>query len=31
MVYVRVEVTERTRATIDEGVHCKDLSCEDRL
>ena len=31
MVYVRVEIIERTRAAIDEGVHCKDLSCLYRL
>lgn len=26
IVYVRVDIIERTRAAIDEGVHCKDLS-----
>lgn len=31
MAYVRLEITERTRATIDEGVHCKDLLCVERL
>lgn len=31
MVYVRLEITERRRATIDEGFHCKYLSCVERL
>ena len=31
MVYARLEIMERTRATIEEGVHCKDFSCVERL
>lgn len=31
VVYVKVETIERTRAIIDEEVHCRDLSCVERL
>ena len=31
VVYVRVEMTDRTRATMDVEVKCRDFSCVKRL